>query len=120
MDLPPQSATAPASGEAPGRRAAGRSQNLETPPITIADAFVLSASSAADDAARWATRVDPQADPEVFHKLRVALRRMRSLWWAYGPLLDKSDAANWRVQFKTLANTAGSTRDWDILQDLLT
>ncbi|AWV01739.1 hypothetical protein DM992_19635 [Burkholderia sp. JP2-270] len=36
---------------------------------------------------------------------------MRSLWWAYGPLLDKGDAANWRAQFKTLANIAGKTRD---------
>ncbi|WP_081070653.1 CHAD domain-containing protein [Burkholderia stagnalis] len=56
--------------------------------MTFADVFMLSAASSAEDAARWATRLDPQANPEVFHKFRVALRRMQSLWWAYVPLLD--------------------------------
>ena len=45
---------------------------------------------------------------------------MRSLWWAYSPLLDKADAAKWRDQFKLLADIAGKTRNWDILRELLT
>ncbi|MBJ9686508.1 CHAD domain-containing protein [Burkholderia vietnamiensis] len=120
MDLPSSSATKPASEKGPNYRAAGASQSLEISGATVAEAFVLSASSTVREAVRWAAQLDPQEDPEVFHKLRVALRRMRSLWWAYGPLLDKGDAANWRAQFKTLANIAGKTRDWDILQGLLT
>ncbi len=56
-------------------------------------------------------------DPEVLHKLRVALRRLRSLWWAYEPLLDRKDSELRRSEFKSLA--AGKTRDWDVLRDLL-
>ncbi|HDR8922026.1 TPA: CHAD domain-containing protein [Burkholderia vietnamiensis] len=120
MDFPSSRATTPASEKGPSCRAGGAIQRLDIAGATVAEAFVLSASSTADEAVRWAAQLDPQEDPEVFHKLRVALRRMRSLWWAYGPLLDKGDAANWRAQFKTLANIAGKTRDWDILQGLLT
>jgi CHAD domain-containing protein len=54
------------------------------------------------------------------HKLRVALRRLRSLWWAYEPLLDRKDAKIQRREFKSLADAAGKTRDWDVLRELLT
>lgn len=58
-------------------------------------------------------------DPESLHKLRVALRRLRSLWWAYDPLIDRSQARHQRREFKALADSAGQTRDWDILKHLL-
>jgi len=61
-----------------------------------------------------ARALENQADAEDFHKLRIALRRLRSLWWAYEPLLDKQDAELHREQFKRLADAAGSTRDWDV------
>jgi CHAD domain-containing protein len=59
------------------------------------------------------------ADPESLHKLRVVLRRLRSLWWAYDPLIDGSRARRQRREFKALADSAGQTRDWDILKHLL-
>lgn len=59
------------------------------------------------------------ADPESLHKLRVVLRRLRSLWWAYDPLIDGSQARRQRREFKALADSAGQTRDWDILKHLL-
>lgn len=59
------------------------------------------------------------ADPESPHKLRVVLRRLRSLWWAYDPLIDGSQARRQRREFKALADSAGQTRDWDILKHLL-
>jgi CHAD domain-containing protein len=60
---------------------------------------------------------DPQA--EGLHKLRVALRRLRTLLWAYRPLLDREFDDKQRALFKFLASAAGRTRDWDILTKLL-
>lgn len=107
-------------GEEAGQGMARGRPSQVMPGPEVVDVFVLSALSAARDAVHWSGQLDLQADPEVFHQLRVALRRMRSLWWAYGPLLDEGDAADWRGQFETLADIAGKTRDWDILQGLLT
>ncbi|MGF6758902.1 CHAD domain-containing protein [Paraburkholderia sp. GAS42] len=86
---------------------------------TVADAFLLLATSTAEDAVRRVRKLESKADPEVLHKLRVAFRRLRSLWWAYGPLLDRKDARFRCGEFKSLANAAGKTRDWDVLRDLL-
>ncbi|WP_259461654.1 CHAD domain-containing protein [Paraburkholderia fungorum] len=88
--------------------------------MSAAEGFACLAASISADAARFARALHQKADPEVLHKLRVALRRLRSLWWAYEPLLDKKDSALQRSEFKSLANAAGKTRDWDILRDLLT
>lgn len=87
--------------------------------ISTADAFVCLATSISADAARRAHALHLKADPEILHKLRVALRRLRSLWWAYEPLLDRKDSELQRGEFKSLANAAGKTRDWDVLRDLL-
>jgi CHAD domain-containing protein len=87
--------------------------------MPVADAFSLLAAATAEEAARRVRKLDSKADPEVLHKLRVALRRLRSLWWAYEPLLDRKDAKFQCSEFKSLANAAGKTRDWDILRDLL-
>ncbi|MBP0590567.1 CHAD domain-containing protein [Paraburkholderia sp. LEh10] len=64
-----------------------------------------------------ALRADP--DAEVLHKLRVSLRRLRSLLWAYRPLLDERFDEQQRALFKYFAGAAGKTRDWDILIALL-
>lgn len=85
-----------------------------------AEAFVILATVTSDEAARRAHALGASADPEVLHKLRVALRRLRSLWWAYEPLLDGKDAKLQREEFKYLADAAGKTRDWDVLRDILT
>ena len=96
----------------------GRADSI-TRAMSTADAFACLATSISADAARRAHALHLKADPEVLHKLRVALRRLRSLWWAYEPLLDRKDSALQRGEFKSLANAAGKTRDWDILRDLL-
>ncbi|MEW9585204.1 CHAD domain-containing protein [Paraburkholderia sp. DGU8] len=86
---------------------------------TVEDAFSLLATSTAGEAVCRVRKLDAQADPEVLHKLRVALRRLRSLWWAYEPLLDGKEAEIQCREFKALAAAAGKTRDWDVLHDLL-
>jgi CHAD domain-containing protein len=81
--------------------------------------FVLLATPTSAEAVRRAHTLHAKSDPEVLHKLRVALRRLRSLWWAYEPLLDKKDAKLQRDEFKYLADAAGKTRDWDVLRNIL-
>lgn len=86
---------------------------------SAAEAFTILATATAAEAIRRAHALRAKADPEVLHKLRVALRRLRSLYWAYEPLLDRKDCTLQREEFKYLANAAGKTRDWDVLRDVL-
>jgi CHAD domain-containing protein len=72
------------------------------------------------DAIEFAEAVREDASPEALHKLRVSLRRLRSLWWAFAPLLEEAGNTRQRALFKFLATAAGKTRDWDILIELLT
>jgi len=108
-------AETPGGGFSRGSERAG----LITAEMPVAEAFSLLAAVAAEEASRRVRQLDAKTDPEVLHKLRVALRRMRSLWWAYEPLLDRKDAEFQRGEFKSLASNAGKTRDWDVLRDLL-
>lgn len=87
---------------------------------SVAAGFVLLATQTSTEAIRRAHALHARSEPEVLHKLRVALRRLRSLWWAYEPLLNKKDAKLKRSEFKYLADAAGKTRDWDVLRDVLT
>jgi CHAD domain-containing protein len=72
-----------------------------------------------DDAISRADGLQPDQDAEALHKLRVALRRLRTLLWAYRPLLNREFDDKQRAFFKFLAGAAGKTRDWDILTQLL-
>jgi CHAD domain-containing protein len=77
------------------------------------------ASPLVEEALRHASTLDGNADPEVLHKLRVALRRLRTLFWAYSPLLEDEFDTHQRALLKYLATSAGRARDWDILLKLL-
>jgi CHAD domain-containing protein len=77
------------------------------------------ASPLVEEATAQVSALNEDVDPEVLHKLRVALRRLRTLFWAYRPLLDKEFDTQQRALCKFLATSAGSTRDWDILLELL-
>jgi CHAD domain-containing protein len=72
-----------------------------------------------DEATHHAAALNEHSDPEELHKLRVALRRLRTLFWAYRPLLDKDFDTRQRAIFKYLATSAGGARDWDILLELM-
>ncbi|WP_454827173.1 CHAD domain-containing protein [Paraburkholderia xenovorans] len=83
-------------------------------------AFASYAAPLVGDAIEYANAVREDASPEALHKLRVSLRRLRSLWWAFEPLLEKGENTRQRALYKYLAAAAGKTRDWDILIELLT
>jgi CHAD domain-containing protein len=81
--------------------------------------FAALAAPLVDEALVHSASIHADASPESLHQLRVALRRLRSLWWAYRPLLDKAENARQRALYRFLADAAGRTRDWDILLELL-
>jgi CHAD domain-containing protein len=86
---------------------------------SVSAAFEMLSATAASEAVRRVRELNSSSEPEVLHKLRVALRRLRTLWWAFQPLLDKRDARYHRSEFKSLAEAAGKTRDWDVLRAVL-
>lgn len=81
--------------------------------------FAALAAPLVDEALSHNASIHADASPESLHQLRVALRRLRSLWWAYGPLLDRQENTRQRALYRFLADAAGKTRDWDILLELL-
>ncbi|MBN3754589.1 CHAD domain-containing protein [Paraburkholderia sp. Tr-20389] len=81
--------------------------------------FAALAAPLVDEALAHNASIHADASPESLHQLRVALRRLRSLWWAYRPLLDKAENTRQRALYRFLADAAGRTRDWDILLELL-
>jgi CHAD domain-containing protein len=81
--------------------------------------FSTYARPLADAAIENAEALAANTDADVLHKLRVALRRLRSLLWAYRPLLGRPLDDRQRERFKSLAGAAGRTRDWDILTEML-
>lgn len=70
-----------------------------------------------DEALRRSAHLDPSADD--LHKLRVALRRLRTLLWVWRPLLKREMTALERAYLKHVGAAAGSARDWDIAAQLL-
>lgn len=82
-------------------------------------AFASYAAPLVDHAIESANVVHEDASPEPLHTLRVSLRRLRSLWWAFEPLLEKGENKRQRALYKYLATAAGKTRDWDILIELI-
>lgn len=83
-------------------------------------AFFSLASPIVDEAIGCAAEIEGVPSPESLHRLRVSLRKLRSLWWAYGPLLGKSMSSRQRAIYGQLASVAGRTRDWDIFIGMLT
>ncbi|WP_025596614.1 CHAD domain-containing protein [Burkholderia sp. WSM2230] len=90
-----------------------------TPETTAQEAFASYAAPLVSDAIAYANAVRDNPSPEALHKLRVSLRRLRSLWWAFAPLLEKGENTRQRALYKYLATAAGKTRDWDILIELI-
>ena len=86
---------------------------------TAETAFAGLAAPLVQDTLKQAEGIVNGPSAEDLHQLRVSLRRLRSLWWAYRPLLDRVENTRQRALFKFLADAAGKTRDYDILIELL-
>jgi inorganic triphosphatase YgiF len=53
-------------------------------------------------------------DPEGVHQLRVGIRRLRSAFSVFGPLLDPDERAKLSSEAKRIINSFGPARDWDV------
>jgi inorganic triphosphatase YgiF len=53
-------------------------------------------------------------DPEGVHQMRVALRRLRSAFSAFGRLFDPGQRARLSEEAKAILSSLGPARDWDV------
>ena len=51
---------------------------------------------------------------EDVHALRVAVRHLRAVSWAFGPILPEPVKMRWKQALRDVANAAGDVRDWDV------
>ena len=82
-------------------------------------AFPALAAPLVDRAIEQAAVAAHQPSADGLHELRITMRRLQSLWWAYGPMLDAAESTRQRALFRSLSDTAGRARDYDILIELL-
>ncbi|WP_233804716.1 CHAD domain-containing protein [Paraburkholderia sp. HP33-1] len=86
---------------------------------SVASTFASLVKPVVAETVRRARELSADGDAEQFHQLRVGFRKLRALYWAYSPYLEKEATAQAIEGFKRLAAVAGGTRDWDIAGDLL-
>lgn len=94
-------------------------ENADNRPATAETNFSTFAEPLVGEAIAQASALENEGEAEQLHKLRVALRRLRTLLWAYRPILHEDFDTQQRAIYKFLANAAGNTRDWDILIGLV-
>lgn len=56
-------------------------------------------------------------DPEGVHQMRVGLRRLRSLFTVFAPVLPSDQAAHFKAELKWLASELGAARDYDVFRE---
>jgi inorganic triphosphatase YgiF len=60
------------------------------------------------------------SDPEAIHQLRVAIRRLRSVFSVFGKVISARDLAWLKPEAKRIVTSLGPARDWDVfLTELL-
>ncbi|CAG9226045.1 Adenylate cyclase [Paraburkholderia tropica] len=94
-----------------------RSRKKPRPRDNAQTRFSTCSKPLVDEALQHAAHLDAGAD--TLHKLRVALRRLRTLLWAWRPLLDREAVKIERAYLKRAGMAAGSARDWDIAMTLV-
>jgi len=58
-------------------------------------------------------------DPEELHKMRVAVRRLRAILRATGPMFEREWVESLREELAWLGNALGSVRDLDVMHEYL-
>ena len=57
----------------------------------------------------------PDPSNEDLHQFRVTLRRLRSAWVTFAPVLPTSFVGQWKPRLRALAASTGPVREWDVL-----
>ena len=55
------------------------------------------------------------ASDEDLHQFRVTLRRLRSAWVTFAPVLPPAFVTEWKPRLRTLAAPTGPVREWDVV-----
>jgi len=85
-----------------------------TPEMTCHDAFkALVASGLAHFLANQYGMLNSD-DPEYLHQMRVALRRLRSVFATFAPLFAEGAMAPRVAEIRRLSGALGRARDWDV------
>lgn len=84
------------------------------------DIFTHSTAALIEEATQGAKALHHDSDAESIHRLRVTVRRLRSIWWVYRPLLPAPERGRQEAGLKLITTAAGKARDWDILVELFT
>ncbi|MFF2188126.1 CHAD domain-containing protein [Streptomyces sp. NPDC058155] len=109
--------TAPATkGARPGKRAAAASKGA---PVTAGDHVLAYLREQADAIVSYDPAVRRDL-PDSVHQLRVATRRMRSLFRTYTKVLDSDATRPVGAELKWLAGELGVDRDQEVLAERLT
>lgn len=82
------------------------------PPI---EAFRVIALNCLEQFQRNEAGILASDDPEFVHQARVAIRRLRTAFWLFRPLLPHAFVQENTPQWKSLAQALGKVRDWDVL-----
>ena len=88
--------------------------DLELPKrVTLRDAFPLMLEAACRDFAR---DLSPAArgDVEGIHRLRAAIRKMRTLFVLFAPHLEPDATARFNGELRDFGRVLGGGRDWDV------
>ena len=85
-----------------------------TPELTCRDAFRALAESALAHFLANQHGLLTSDDPEYLHQMRVALRRLRSVFATFAPLFPDETIAPRVAEIRRLATILGRARDWDV------
>jgi inorganic triphosphatase YgiF len=104
--------------------ASGRGPDAETaedvrlgPDIDAGEAFLRIAAACLE---HWLGNVDvvlADRDPEGIHQMRVALRRLRSAFRIFRPLVADEVGTSLAAEVRWLASALGPARDWDVFEE---
>jgi len=83
---------------------------------TAGEAFVANSRAALEQIAANAAGAAAGRDPEFLHQLRVGVRRLRSALRAFRELLRRRRADAVERPWRSMMQTFGSARDWDVFQ----
>jgi len=88
------------------------------PAFTASDAFKAIVRSTLVHLQANERGMQDEADPEYLHQLRVAVRRLRSAFSLFAPMVGDA-AAPLIAEMKWLAQAWGPARDWDVFMEQL-
>lgn len=85
-----------------------------TPDMAVGEAFVAIALQCIAHLQANEQGLLELHDPEYLHQARVALRRLRSAFRVFAAVAPKTRFASLLEELKTLGQTLGAARDWDV------